>query len=210
MLGFRSKLSLMALSLMLAASPSQAQIIFDTNFDSVAVPSGSYLILSSVEGWNATAGDGIEVQNNAAGSPYSQTNLVELDSNNNSTMTRVIEDPGSYLLTFYYSPRPNIPASSNGIDVLVGGSSIFNVTGAGAGNTVWTPYQLYFTTTLANTSLAFSALGTSDSLGGYLDNIRLVSSVPEPATWAMMLLGFGGIGFAMRRRRTIKGRLQAA
>ena len=26
--------------------------------------------------------------------------------------------------------------------------------------------------------------------------------VPEPATWAMMALGFGGIGFAIRRRRT--------
>ena len=27
-----------------------------------------------------------------------------------------------------------------------------------------------------------------------------VQAVPEPATWALMLLGFGGIGFAMRRR----------
>ena len=26
-------------------------------------------------------------------------------------------------------------------------------------------------------------------------------AVPEPATWAMMLFGFGAIGFAMRRRR---------
>ena len=26
-------------------------------------------------------------------------------------------------------------------------------------------------------------------------------NVPEPATWAMMLLGFGGIGMAMRRNR---------
>jgi len=28
-----------------------------------------------------------------------------------------------------------------------------------------------------------------------------VRGVPEPATWAMMLLGFGGIGMTMRRRR---------
>ena len=27
-------------------------------------------------------------------------------------------------------------------------------------------------------------------------------SVPEPGTWAMMLLGFGAVVFAMRRRRT--------
>ena len=28
-----------------------------------------------------------------------------------------------------------------------------------------------------------------------------VAAVPEPATWAMMLIGFGGIGLAMRRRK---------
>lgn len=33
--------------------------------------------------------------------------------------------------------------------------------------------------------------------------------VPEPATWAMMLLGFGGIGFAMRRRRRVPALLSA-
>lgn len=37
-----------------------------------------------------------------------------------------------------------------------------------------------------------------------IDNVRLtaVAAVPEPGTWAMMLLGFGGIGLAMRRKRT--------
>ena len=29
----------------------------------------------------------------------------------------------------------------------------------------------------------------------------VVSPVPEPTTWAMMLLGFGAIGFAARRSR---------
>jgi hypothetical protein len=31
--------------------------------------------------------------------------------------------------------------------------------------------------------------------------IRTSAAVPEPATWGLMLLGFGGIGMAMRRRR---------
>jgi hypothetical protein len=34
-----------------------------------------------------------------------------------------------------------------------------------------------------------------------------VPAVPEPATWAMMLLGFGGIGMAMRRGRKANARL---
>src|SRR5438270_2107920 len=34
-----------------------------------------------------------------------------------------------------------------------------------------------------------------------------VPAVPEPATWALMLLGFGGIGMAMRRSRKTSGRL---
>ena len=33
------------------------------------------------------------------------------------------------------------------------------------------------------------------------------SPVPEPATWAMMLLGFGGIGWQMRRQRRKTGQL---
>ena len=37
------------------------------------------------------------------------------------------------------------------------------------------------------------------SLGG---SITIRPAVPEPATWAMMLIGFGAVGFAMRRRRT--------
>ncbi len=45
--------------------------------------------------------------------------------------------------------------------------------------------------------------------GGVADDIRQVriipmtgpNGVPEPATWAMMLLGFGAVGIAMRRSR---------
>jgi hypothetical protein len=31
-----------------------------------------------------------------------------------------------------------------------------------------------------------------------------VAAVPEPGTWAMMLVGFGAVGMAMRRRRRVR------
>ena len=37
------------------------------------------------------------------------------------------------------------------------------------------------------------ATGTADG--------QVVTGVPEPGTWAMMLIGFGAVGFAMRRRK---------
>ena len=37
-----------------------------------------------------------------------------------------------------------------------------------------------------------------------------IGAVPEPGTWAMMLLGFGAIGFSMRRRRKAVGTAQLA
>jgi PEP-CTERM motif len=44
---------------------------------------------------------------------------------------------------------------------------------------------------------------------GYSNAVLYTSggAVPEPATWAMMLLGFGGIGMAMRRSRKANGKL---
>ena len=36
------------------------------------------------------------------------------------------------------------------------------------------------------------------------DNVRFTAAVPEPATWAMMILGFGVVGYAMRRRPNLR------
>ena len=44
-----------------------------------------------------------------------------------------------------------------------------------------------------------------------VDNLVAVTApVPEPATWAMMMLGFGAMGFAMRRRQNMSARIRFA
>ncbi len=197
----KSWAAIFAATTVFIASPASALTTFFNDWESTDFGAGpGFTILPSYEGWTAVAGDGIEVQyNNVAGAPFSGENLVELDSNNNSTMERLI-DAGNYTLTFYYSPRPGIPVSSNGIDVLVNGVSVFNVSGNGGGVTNWVQQTVNFSLG-APGSLRFAAIGSSDSLGGYLEDVRLAAAVPEPAAWAMMIGGFGLVGAAMRRRR---------
>lgn len=53
----------------------------------------------------------------------------------------------------------------------------------------------------ANNVLTVSGLNTGDGAFSGTLTFAAVSAVPEPGTWAMMLLGFGAVGFSMRRRR---------
>lgn len=56
---------------------------------------------------------------------------------------------------------------------------------------------------------SFGEDGTYPSLELYQGTLVVSGSpapAPEPASWAMMLLGFGGIGFAIRRRKLDEAR----
>jgi len=65
----------------------------------------------------------------------------------------------------------------------------------------WMRERFVFTFDGANNVLSFLAVGTPDGLPPFslLDGVS-ATAVPEPATWAMMLAGFGLVGFAARRR----------
>ena len=49
---------------------------------------------------------------------------------------------------------------------------------------------------------AFESTPNAAIIAGATITGPLAAAVPEPGTWAMMLLGFGAVGFAMRRQRS--------
>lgn len=68
----------------------------------------------------------------------------------------------------------------------------------------------------ANNTLTFTGLLNPPSgvgNGSFGGNVT-VAAVPEPTTWALFILGFGGLGYAMRRRnsqvRSAKAKLHFA
>lgn len=92
----------------------------------------------------------------------------------------------------------------NTIEFLSGGTSIFTLNGAmlppangdqGAG---LTNRRVYFNFGPGETfdTIRF----TSDGVAFEFDDIAV--GVPEPASWAMMIMGFGMVGFAARRRNS--------
>ena len=62
-------------------------------------------------------------------------------------------------------------------------------------------YSYTFTTTGGKLRFADNAAGNQD-IGNVLDNVKLADppGAPEASTWAMMALGFAGLGFAGLRR----------
>lgn len=73
-----------------------------------------------------------------------------------------------------------------------------------AGGQAFITYSLSFTPLQSGRFQLKFATTSGDNIGPVLDNV-LVSqaAVPEPATWAMLILGFGLVGAASRRRREL-------
>lgn len=61
----------------------------------------------------------------------------------------------------------------------------------------FTKFTQYFVATSLTSAISFTYMHTSPNF--YLDNV-VVTMVPEPAAWGLMVAGFGMVGFAARRR----------
>jgi hypothetical protein len=198
---------LVCLAFLCCASMALAgpNLIVNGGFESPTIGDGSYAIFPAIPGWTSTMGDGIEIQRWIAGTPYEGNQFVELDSNNSSNMYQEIATASgkTYQLSFAYSPRPGVPASSNNINIYWDGNLLDSLTGDGAGDTVWTVYSYAVKASLQSTRLEFRDMGYSDSLGGYLDDVQLTcNAVPAPGALLLGSMGMGLVGW-LRRGRTL-------
>ena len=103
-----------------------------------------------------------------------------------------IEPSGYYQLGFGTAPLQPFTPGNAAFTKVVGGRPAFNVSG------VYTFLLNTGATTPTNLFFGVTDGQYGDNGGAFSIN---VAGVPEPATWGLMILGFGAVGGAMRRRK---------
>ncbi len=196
----------LALALLIAApfAASAADLVQNGSFEANVQSAGTWNIYSNLASWSGAPN--IELRNDVAGTAFDGVNFVELDTYRNSAMTQMLTGTaGQYVLSFWYSARPDVAAGSNGLSVALDGGAPLNVLETTAGGSVnnWQHYSALVNFD-GNAALTFSAIGRSDSVGGSLDKVSFTTSpVPEPETYALMLAGLGALGLVARRSKAV-------
>jgi hypothetical protein len=178
------------------APKANAAIVFSDNFNSES----HALNYTGFANWDVTAGS-VDLIGAGFFNLYpGHGNFVDLDGSTHvpGQMTSDLSfAAGGYTLSFDLGGNAR-GAVAKTTEISFGDISRQITLAATAG---LTHQSFRFNTTGGN--LIFTELGKSDLRGNILDNVTLASGVPEPSTWAMMLIGFAGVGLQLRRRQRV-------
>jgi hypothetical protein len=122
---------------------------------------------------------------------FSTTNLINALELNLDALS-----DGTAVFTFFGGSNDLLGTTTQALTVGENGSNFFNTFGGDFGRV---------TVSLANGATLQSVNQVRITAGS-----QVMSAVPEPTTWAMMLIGFGAVGYSMRRRSTTYSAVQAA
>lgn len=198
---------LAAVALLLGASvPASAAITICLGGGCAAQP-GSNVLLNTGQTGTTVAG----TLNNMAGTvSLTSTESLTLPANGAARVGAtdgVLNNP----LTFTFDDGL-IGALEFNINALTNGDVFFTFAGGDSDGQVSTLYDLgkngenffnAFNGTFKSVTMTFTNGATVGDVRQFRMGVATpAAAVPEPATWAMMLLGFGAIGFGMRRRRS--------
>lgn len=187
----------------LGSAASYAAPVLSDNFDTEngGVPVLNY---GSFTNFNVSSGS-VDLIGNGSFDLYPGNGLyVDLCGSTSACgglTTKQVFAAGTYTITLNLAGNARIN-TADGVNITFGSSS---------NNYNATTYNTPFTVTNTLTLALPSALTISDldmtgnpNVGTILFSVVVdsVSAVPEPATWALMLLGIAAIGFGTRQRKT--------
>jgi hypothetical protein len=191
-------------------SAAAADLVSDGGFESATA--GAYTGAIG-DGWIATQGE-IGILNNSFGdgTAHSGQQFADLDAlfANNELSQTLSTVPGQvYRVSFWLSDD----TGGNPLQVNFGATPLFDGTtpDLGSGNYALLTFNVVATSSTSN--LSFTSKFANGGVGAVIDDVSVTAtSVPEPTTWAMMLIGFGALAwFSTRislapRRHDVGGR----
>ncbi|MCC7596946.1 FxDxF family PEP-CTERM protein [Janthinobacterium sp. FW305-129] len=196
------------------AANAATELVVNGSFESNAINT-PFAQLSAVTGWTSSVSGNtaFEIQKGAtqggqsgfnpvaaAGTQYLELNAARLTSVSQAIATTA---GGTYALSFAYSGRPDTAGGANSLMNVYWGSTLLTPTAlVGTTTGVWQTYSQNVTALGSSSLLRFESVGpvSAPTYGSYLDNVSVTTAVPEPESYAMMLLGLGLLGFMARRK----------
>jgi hypothetical protein len=205
------------------ASSAQASIVQNGSFESQTGPFvnnvANYMQLGAgsteIAGWTITSSSGnIVLAQTPTGDGQSAadgTYFIDLSGLGSESPDGAVSQTISTVAGATYGFSMDLGTGNTGtIFASVGGNLLSLSSGASftVGGTSWTQWTGSFTgDALNHAPLLTIGNGTRGSQIDFVDNISVVQTrggtggVPEPEAWSLMILGFGGIGATLRRRR---------
>ena len=203
--------NLLVVTALAASMPAYAAI--DVTYDSgPSAIDPSSVIIEDFE--DETAGDALPGVNAAVFADSVGGIAARPAFNSTGNFGAVLGEPadGNYTINFAASSLFSFALGSldtyNTLTLLFSDSSELDFIGAGIneglianGNQASADTNGRVTYTVNGGPLIIGARFASTSNSFEFDDLA-IRAVPEPATWMMMILGFGAVGFGMRRRRS--------